>query len=130
MQPQPWIARPTWGASRAVPVAGSRSARVASRLGLRFFDVMWRTIGNMGHLYARIDEGRHQGIPIVIIEPGEDFRATSPFDMFNAYPRKTRRLRDPGYRDAKRTFARLARQGLLPPSVAPPIRAAVPRKHA
>ena len=99
-------------------------------LGLRFLDVMWRTIGNMGHLYARIDEGRHQGIPIVIIEPGEDFSATSPFDMFNAYPRKTRRLRDAGYRDAKRTFARLGRQGLLPPSVAPPIRAAAPRKHA
>jgi len=39
-------------------------------------------------------------------------------------------LRDAGYRDAMRTFARLARQGLLPPSCAPPIRAAAPRKHA
>src|SRR2546423_10900203 len=99
-------------------------------MGLGCLAVMWRTIGDMGPLCARIDERRHQCIPIVIIEPGEDFRAPSPFDMFNAYPRKTRRLRDAGYRDAKRTFARLARQGLLPPSCAPPIRAAAPRKHA
>jgi predicted acylesterase/phospholipase RssA len=99
-------------------------------LGTRFLDVMWRTIGNMGHLYARIDEGRHQGVPVVVVEPGEEFSSLSPLDMFNAYPRKTRRLRDAGYRDAKRTFARLARLGLLPPSVAPPIRAAAPRKQA
>lgn len=68
-------------------------------------------------------------MPIVIIERGEEFSSLSPFDMFNACPRKTRRLSDAGYRDAKRTFARLARQGHLPPSVAPPVRAA-PRKHA
>jgi len=98
-------------------------------LGSRFFDVMWRTIGNMGHVYARIEEGKHQGTPVVVIEPGEEWATGSPFDMFNAYPRKTRRLSDAGYRDAKRTLARLARQGHLPPSIAPPVRAA-PRQRA
>lgn len=102
--------------------------RFGSILGLagRFLDVMWRTIGNMGYLYARIDEGRYHGVPVVIIEPGEEFSGFSVLDVFNAYPRKTRRLRDAGYRDAKRTFARLGRLGLLPPSVQPAFRAAEP----
>jgi len=91
---------------------------------------MWRTIGNMGYQYARIADGVHQGVPVVVIEPGEEFSSLSPFDMFNAYPRKTRRLRDAGYRDAKRTLARLARLGHLPPSVAPPVRAVAPRRQA
>ena len=85
----------------------------------RFLDVMWRTIGNMGYLYARMENGRYHDVPVVIIEPGEEFSGFNPLDVFNAYPRKTRRLRDAGYRDAKRTWARLARQGLLPPSVQP-----------
>ncbi|MGH7857423.1 MAG: patatin-like phospholipase family protein, partial [Candidatus Binatia bacterium] len=91
----------------------------------RFLDVMWRTIGNMGYLYARLEQGRYQGVPVVVVEPGEEFSGFSVLDVFNAYPRKTRRLRDAGYRDAKRTFARLARQGLLPPSVQPRMRATV-----
>jgi predicted acylesterase/phospholipase RssA len=98
-------------------------------LGIRFLDVMWRTVGNTGHQYARIQEGQHQGVPVVVLEPGEEFGLLSPFDMFNAYPRKTRRLRDAGYRDAKRTFARLARLGHLPPSVTPSARTArTPRR--
>jgi hypothetical protein len=83
---------------------------------------MWRTIGNMGYLYARMEEGRYHGVPVVLIEPGEEFSGFSVLDVFNAYPRKTRRLRDAGYRDAKRTFARLARLGLLPPSIQPHLR--------
>jgi hypothetical protein len=37
------------------------------------------------------------------------------------------KARDAGYRGAKRTFARL---GHLPPSVAPSLRDAAPRRHA
>jgi len=96
-------------------------------LAKRFLDVMWRTIGNMGYIYARMESGRYHGVPVAIIEPGEEFSGFSAFDVFNAYPRKTRRLRDAGYRDAKRTFARLGRQGLLPPSVQPLVR---PVSHA
>jgi predicted acylesterase/phospholipase RssA len=85
----------------------------------RFMDVMWRTIGNMGYLYARMDQGKYHGVPVVLIEPGEELSGFGPLDIFNAYPKKTRRLRDAGYRDARRTFHRLARQGLLPASVQP-----------
>ena len=88
----------------------------------RLLDVMFRTIGNMGYLDARVEEGRYHGVPVVLIEPGEEFSGFNLFDVFNAYPRKTRRLRDAGYRDAKRAFARLARLGLLPPSVQPRLR--------
>ena len=99
-------------------------------LGVRFLDVMWRTVGNMGHQYARIQEGQHQGVPVFVLEPGEEFGMLSPFDMFNAYPGKTRRLRDAGYRDAKRTFARLARLGHLPPSASRPARTAIAPRRA
>lgn len=88
----------------------------------RVLDVMFRTIGNMGYLDARMEEGQYHGVPVVLIEPGEEFSGFNLFDVFNAYPRKTRRLREAGYRDAKRTFARLARLGLLPPNVQPKLR--------
>ncbi len=71
----------------------------------RFVDVMWRTIGNMGYLYARMDAGRLNGVPVVVIEPGEQYSGFGPLHVFNAYPSKNRRLMEAGYRDAKRVFA-------------------------
>ena len=71
----------------------------------RFIDVMWRTIGNMGYLYARMEEGRFHGVPVTIIEPGEQYSGFGPLAIFNAYPRKNRNLMAAGYRDAKRAFA-------------------------
>jgi NTE family protein len=71
----------------------------------RFIDVMWRTIGNMGYLYARMDEGRFHGVPVTIVEPGEQYSGFGPLAIFNAYPRKNRNLMAAGYRDAKRAVA-------------------------
>ncbi len=71
----------------------------------RFVDVMWRTIGNMGYLYARMDSGRMSGVPVVVIEPGEQYSGFGPLHVFNAYPSKNRSLMEAGYRDAKRVLA-------------------------
>src|SRR3989475_5753049 len=71
----------------------------------RFIDVMWRTIGNMGYLYARMDEGRFHGVPVTIVEPDEQWSGFGPLAVFNAYPRKNRNLMAAGYRDAKRALA-------------------------
>ena len=71
----------------------------------RFIDVMWRTIGNAGYLYARMDEGRFHGVPVTIVEPGEQYSGFGPLAIFNAYPRKNRNLMAAGYRDAKRALA-------------------------
>jgi hypothetical protein len=66
---------------------------------------MWRTIGNAGYLYARMDEGRFHGVPVTIVEPGEQYSGFGPLAIFNAYPRKNRNLMAAGYRDAKRAVA-------------------------
>ena len=71
----------------------------------RFIDVMWRTIGNMGYLYARMEGGRFHGVPVTIIEPDEQWSGFGPFAVFSAYPRKNRNLMAAGYRDAKRALA-------------------------
>ena len=71
----------------------------------RFIDVMWRTIGNAGYLYARMDEGRFHGVPVTIVEPGEQYSGFGPLAIFNAYPRKNRNLMAAGYSDAKRALA-------------------------
>ena len=71
---------------------------------MRFVDVMWRTIGNMGYLYARMEEGRFHGVPVVVIEPGEQWSGFGALAVFNAYPRKNRNLMAAGYRDAKRAL--------------------------
>lgn len=71
----------------------------------RFVDVMWRTIGNMGYLYARMEDGRFHGVPVTVIEPGEQYSGFGPLHVFNAYPRKNRNLMEAGYRDAKRVLA-------------------------
>jgi NTE family protein len=71
----------------------------------RLIDVMWRTIGNMGYLYARMDQGRLGNVPVTIIEPGEEYSGFGALHVFNAYPRKNRNLMAAGYRDAKRVMA-------------------------
>lgn len=71
----------------------------------RFVDVMWRTIGNMGYLYARMENGRLHDVPVTVIEPGEQYAGFGPLHVFNAYPRKNRALMEAGYRDAKRVLA-------------------------
>jgi len=71
----------------------------------RLVDVMWRTIGNMGYLYAKLDDGTLNGVPVTVIEPGEELSGFGPLHVFNAYPRKNRRLIETGYRDAKRVMA-------------------------
>jgi predicted acylesterase/phospholipase RssA len=71
----------------------------------RFLDVMWRTIGNAGYLYARMEEGCFHGVPVTVVEPGEEHSGFGPLAIFNAYPRKNRNLMAAGYRDAKRALA-------------------------
>ena len=75
----------------------------------RFMDVMWRTIGNMGHLNALIVDGRFHGIPVTIIEPGEEWSGFGPLAVFQAYPRKNQNLMAAGYHDAKKAIARQRR---------------------
>lgn len=71
----------------------------------RVADVMWRTIGNMGYIYAPIEDGKVAGVPITVIEPGEQWSGFGPLTVFQAYPRKSRNLMEAGYRDAKRALA-------------------------
>ncbi|MEE8312587.1 MAG: patatin-like phospholipase family protein [Candidatus Binatia bacterium] len=82
----------------------------------RLLDVLWRTIGNTGHLYARIENGLYHGVPVTIIEPGEELSGFSPLGLFHAYPEKSTRMIAAGYRDAKRALerpsARAARSSL------------------
>lgn len=82
-----------------------RSFRTFAGFVQRFLDVMWRTIGNMGYLYAPMDGGRLHGVPVVVIEPGEQWSGFGPLAVFNAYPKKNRNLMAAGYRDAKRALA-------------------------
>jgi hypothetical protein len=72
----------------------------------RFLDVMWRTLGNIGYLYAPIEGGKYSGVPVTLIEPGEDLAGLPLLDIFNVHPKKSLRLMDLGYRDAKRSFSR------------------------
>jgi len=72
----------------------------------RLFDVLWRTIGNMGHLYARIVDGRFHGVPVTVIEPGEELSGFNIFGLFHNTPLRARRLISAGYRDAKRVLER------------------------
>ena len=80
----------------------------------RFVDVMWRTIGNMGHLNALIVDGRFHGIPVTIIEPGEEWSGFGPLAVFQAYPRKNQNLMTAGYHDAKKALARQRRLDRTP----------------
>jgi NTE family protein len=74
-------------------------------LAQRFLDVMWRTIGNMGYLYALMDDGKFHGVPVTVIEPTEQWSGFGPLAVFQAYPRKNQTLMAHGYRDAKRVLA-------------------------
>ena len=77
----------------------------------RFIDVMWRTIGNMGYLYAIMDDGCFHGVPVVVIEPTEQWSGFGPLAVFQAHPTKNRTLMAHGYRDAKRALADQRRLG-------------------
>lgn len=90
------------------PIASQlpHKARFGSFLDLaqRFLDVMWRTIGNMGYLYALTDGDRFHDVPVIVIEPTEEWSGFGPLAIFSAYPQKNRTLMAHGYRDAKRVL--------------------------
>jgi len=71
----------------------------------RVVDVLFRTIGNAGYLHAPMDRGRFHGVPVTVIEPGEEWSGVGPLALFHAHPRKSRSLMAAGYRDAKRAIA-------------------------
>ena len=71
----------------------------------RLLDVMWRTIGNMGYLYAAMEDQRFHGVPVTVIEPTEQWSGFGPLAIFHAHPRKNENLIAAGYRDAKRALA-------------------------
>jgi len=56
-----------------------------------------------------MEEGRFHGVPVVVVEPGEQWSGFGPLAVFNAYPRKNRNLMAAGYRDAKRALVVHAR---------------------
>ena len=80
----------------------------------RFLDVMWRTVGNAGYLYARIEDGCVHGVPVTVIEPGEQWSGFGPLAIFSAHPRKNQALMAAGYRDAKRALADRKRNETAP----------------
>jgi NTE family protein len=71
----------------------------------RLTDVMWRTIGNMGYLYALMQDDKFHGVPVTVIEPTEQWSGFGPLAVFQAHPTKNRTLMAHGYRDAKRVLA-------------------------
>jgi len=72
----------------------------------RFVDVMWRTLGNVGYFYTPIEDGKIQAVPVTLIQPGEELAGLPMLDIFNVHPKKSRRLIELGYRDAKRLLSR------------------------
>lgn len=82
-----------------------RFSTIADYVG-RFMDVMWRTLGNVGYFYTPIEDGKIQGVPVTLIQPGEELSGLPVLDLFNVHPKKSRRLIELGYRDAKRLMAR------------------------
>ena len=106
--------------------------RFGSMLGFlqRLTDVMWRTVGNMGYLYARMENGRLHDVPVTVIEPGEQYSGFGPLHVFNAYPSKNRALMDAGYRDAKRVMATRKRMEQQLAAKAAAERAANPERPA
>src|SRR6266704_951815 len=70
----------------------------------RFVDVMGRTIGNAGYLYARMEGGRFHGVPVTVIEPGEQWSGGGGRGEY-AWRRQARLA--PGQRDGGRDVARL-----------------------
>jgi predicted acylesterase/phospholipase RssA len=79
----------------------------------RLFDVLWRTIGNTGHLYARILDGKFHDVPVTIIEPGEELSGFNPLGLFHNTPQKAARMINAGYRDAKRALQRPDTKGAV-----------------
>jgi predicted acylesterase/phospholipase RssA len=75
----------------------------------RVVDVLWRTIGNMGYIYARMEDGKVNGVPITVFEPGVQWSGFGPLTIFQSYPEKSRNLMEAGYRDAKRVMAQRKR---------------------
>jgi len=71
----------------------------------RLSDVMWRTIGNMGYLYALMEDDKFHGVPVTVIEPTGQWSGFGPLAVFQAHPTKNRTLMAHGYRDAKRVLA-------------------------
>ena len=82
-----------------------RFSTVADYAG-RIMDVMWRTLGNIGYFYTPIEDGKFEGVPVTLIQPGEELSGLPVLDLFNVHPKKSRRLIELGYRDAKRLMAR------------------------
>jgi NTE family protein len=78
----------------------------------RLSDVMWRTIGNMGYLYALMEDGKFHGVPVTVIEPTEQWSGFGPLAVFQAHPTKNRTLMAHGYRDAKRVLAERRRAAI------------------
>jgi predicted acylesterase/phospholipase RssA len=78
----------------------------------RLSDVMWRTIGNMGYLYALMEDDKFHGVPVTVIEPTEQWSGFGPLAVFQAHPTKNRTLMAHGYRDAKRVLAERRRAAI------------------
>ncbi len=77
----------------------------------RLTDVMWRTIGNVGYVTTRIDrDGSYQGVPVTVLEPGEQHAGFSPLSLFSWNARRTSRLITAGYADARREIQRMRRR--------------------
>jgi predicted acylesterase/phospholipase RssA len=91
------------------PIASELPYRPAFRSFVDFAgrvaDVLWRTIGNMGYIYAPIVNGAIGDVPVTVISPGEQWSGANPLMIFNAYPRKSLILMDAGYRDAQLALA-------------------------
>jgi len=74
----------------------------------RLADVLFRTIGNVGRIHASLDGGLFHGVPVTVIEPGEEFSGAGLRLLFHSSPEKAERLLAAGYRDAKRAVNRPA----------------------
>jgi len=70
------------------------------------FDVLFRTIGNVGRIHANLENGLFHDIPVTVIEPGEEFSGAGLRLLFHSSPEKAERLLAAGYRDAKRAVNR------------------------
>ena len=71
---------------------------------------MWQTLGNVGYVAARIDpDGSYRGVPVTVIHPTEELSGFNLVTLLSTSRRRSQRLIDAGYRDAKRELTRLRR---------------------
>lgn len=100
-----------WGAERifvlsVIPseLPPAESLRFIPQVATRMYDMFWRTFGNSSYLQKRVEDGRHDGLEVTVLEPSPETGMFDPVGMLNAHPGKSKKLLLQGYRDTEQAL--------------------------